>query len=128
MGLNFTGVDQDEEITRRRMRGREVCVIERDGNLIATVTLSVRDAADARHVYVSQVAVDPAEQRQGLGGRLMDLAETRARELGLDRVRLDTAIPATQLFQWYRTRGYELVSETHWEGKTYRSAILEKRL
>ena len=126
MGLNFTGVTQDEETTRQRMRGREVYVIEREGRLIGTVTFSVREKDGVRFGYVNLLAVDPAERRRGLGERLMGIAERRAKEVGVDRVRLDTAIPATHLVRWYEKRGYTRIDEAQWEGKTYRSVIFEK--
>jgi len=110
MGLNFTGVDQDDEITRRRMRGREVYVIERDGELIGTVTVAVKESEGTRYGYINVLAVAPNHQRRGIGSELMAIAERRAREIGLDRVRLDTAIPV------------------RWDGKSYRSAIMEKLL
>ena len=128
MGLNFTGVVQDEETTRARMQGRDVFVIERGGDLVGTVTFSVREEEGLRCGYVNLLAVDPRERRHGLGAKLMAVAERRAKDLGLDRVRLDTAIPAAHLLRWYTARGYEPVKEAQWEGKTYRSVIMEKRI
>lgn len=128
MGLNFTGVTQDEETTRRRMQGRDVFVIEGDGRLLGTVTFSVHEENDIKCGYVNLLAVDPSERRRGLGAELMVVAERRARELGLDRVRLDTATTATHLVRWYTARGYLPVEEVQWEGKAYRSVILEKRI
>ena len=129
MGLNFTGVDQDEEVTRTRMRGREVYVVEQDGALIGTVSFTVkRRDGDEPYGYVNLLAVEPSHQRHGLGASLMQLTEDRARELGMRAVRLDTAIPATHLMRWYEARGYGKVAEVQWPGKTYRSVILEKRL
>lgn len=46
----------------------------------------------------------------------------------MDRVRLDTAIPAEHLVRWYGARGYTKIGEAQWRGKTYRSVILEKKL
>lgn len=128
MGLNYTGVTQDEETTRKRMRGREVYVLEEAGVLIGTVTFSVKERDRGRYGYVNQLAVEPSRQRRGLGGRLMDIAEQRARDLGLRSVRLDTAVPAEHLIRWYAALGYREVSRTHWRGKTYESVILEKTL
>src|SRR5438477_7726099 len=124
MGLNFTGVDQDDEITRRRMRGREVYVIERDGELIGTVTVAVKESEGTRYGYINVLAVAPNHQRRGIGSELMAIAERRAREIGLDRVRLDTAIPAQHLIKWYAARGYQPIAEVQWDGKTYRSVVM----
>lgn len=129
MGLNFTGVAQDEATTRARMAGHEVYLAEREGRVIGTVSLQRRDRRGLPpHLYVNQLAVDPALQGHGLGSRLMDLAERRAIELGLNRVRLDTAIPAEHLVRWYGGRGYVAVGEAQWRGKTYRSVIMAKSL
>ena len=129
MGLNFTGVTQDETTTRERMKDHEVYVAELDGRLMGTVSLQARRPADGLpHLYVHQLAVDPSLQRQGLGSRLTALAEARAAELGLRAVRLDTAIPAEHLVRWYAKRGYVPVDERQWRGKTYRSVVMEKIL
>lgn len=129
MGLNYTGVTQDEEVTRQRMRRGEVHLLKLEGQLVGTVKLDVRRPPDGEpHVYLSQLAVDPSHQRQGLGGRLLRLAEDRARRAGVHRVRLDTAIPAEHLIRWYGAHGYAKVGEVQWPGKTYRSVVLEKAL
>ena len=128
LGLNFTGVDQDEEITRRRMQTGEVFVLEQEGRLIATVSVRVKETNGVPHLYVNQLAVEPAHQRRGIGGQLMVFAEDEARRRGLTSVQLDTAIPAVHLLRWYRKRGYATLGEVQWDGKLYRSIVLEKRL
>jgi len=128
MGLNFTGVTQDEATTRMRMNGCEVFVIERRDTLIGSVKIRIRDDDGLRYAEMTQLAVDPAQQLGGLGTRLVGLVEKRAMELGVDRVRLDTAIPARDLVRWYERRGYAAMGEIQREGKNYRSVILEKVL
>lgn len=129
MGLNYTGVTQDEEVTRQRMRRGEVYVLEREGELVGTVKLEVRMPSGGEpHIYLSQLAVGPSHQGQGFGVRLLQLAEERARRAGVHRVRLDTAIPAEHLIRWYGAHGYVKVGEVQWPGKTYRSVVLEKAL
>lgn len=127
MGLNYTGVTQDEAVTRRRMRTGEVYLLEHQGELVGTVKLELRrPPRDVAHVYLSQLAIEPSHQRQGLGRRLMALAEERAREAGVHQVRLDTAIPAEHLIRWYEALGYAKIGEVQWPGKTYRSVVLAK--
>ena len=128
MGLNFTGVTLDDEVTRRRMTRGDVYVLERDGALLGTVTFSVKESDGTRYGYVNVLAVAPSHQRRGVGSALMGIAEGRAREMGLDRVRLDTAIPARHLTKWYTARGYQPIAEVLWDGKTYRSVMMEKRI
>lgn len=43
-------------------------------------------------------------------------------------LQLDTAKPALHLVNWYLKRGYKVVGEIHWDGKTYDSYIFEKDL
>jgi len=128
MGLNFTGVSQDEATTRTRMNGCEVFVIERQERLVGTVKIRIRDADGIRYAELTQLAVDPAQQHGGLGTRLVGHVEQRAIELGVERVRLDTAIPARDLVRWYERRGYAAIGEIQRQGKNYRSVILEKVL
>ena len=128
MGLNFTGVSQDEATTRTRMNGCDVFVIERQERLVGTVKLKIRHADGIRYAELTQLAVDPAQQHGGLGTRLVGLVEQRATELGVDRVRLDTAIRARDLVRWYERRGYAAIGQIQREGKNYRSVILEKVL
>jgi len=127
-GLNFTGVSQDEATTRARMKACEVFVIERQERLVGTVKMRIRGADGIRFAELTQLAVDPAQQHGGLGTRLVGLVEQRAIELGVDRVRLDTAIPAGDLVRWYERQGYAAIGEIQREGKNYRSVILEKVL
>lgn len=130
MGLNYTGTYQDEDITRERMAGAEVYVLERQGELLASISLSVSDTSDGTGtcLYINQLAVRPDQRRNGIGTDLLDFAEQRATYGGLERLRLDTAIPAKHLVALYERRGYRPVEEVQWEGKTYKSYIMEKNL
>lgn len=130
MGLNYTGTYQDEETTRDRMRDADVFLVHEDGVLVASINLRVdTDQSDGtKALYINQLAVHPSKRGLGLGSRLLDRAEARARELGLGRLRLDTAVPATHLVALYERRGYRKIHEVQWDGKTYRSLIMEKRL
>lgn len=129
MGLNFTGTYQDEETTRARMAGKDVILLCRGEEIVATVSLGLDDDHDRPPaLYVTQFAVLPTLKRQGIGRWLLGLATEKARELGLPCLRLDTAIPATHLVALYQSDGYTVVDEVQWEGKTYRSCIMEKRL
>jgi len=135
MGFNYSAVDQDEAETARRIDGGECWVAAAGGRLLGTVTLSPRLPPDLppwreglRTGLVQQLAVDPALRGRGLGGRLMEVAEERARELGFSSVSLDTAEGAEHLLRLYRRRGYLPVDRRRWRGKTYRSVVLEKPL
>lgn len=57
--------------------------------------------------YVHRLAVHPELQRQGLGARLMDFAEDRARAEGATSIRLDTFSRNEGNQRFYEKRGYK---------------------
>lgn len=129
MGLNYTATYQDEQVTRERISKGRAFLLEKEGLLIGTVLLKKENWFTGKNsAYVSQLAVTPALKSQGLGSLLMDACEELARREGFDSIQLDTAKPASHLVAWYTKRGYKIVGETHWEGKTYESWIFEKTL
>jgi GNAT superfamily N-acetyltransferase len=76
-----------------------------------------------------QLAVDPELQGRGLGARLLDLVEERARELGVAELACDTAESADGLIRLYVRRGFREVGHVDWRPATnYRSVVLSKRL
>jgi len=135
MGLNYTAVDQDAGVTRRRIGGKECWLALLGGRMAGTVTFQVGrprripDLWGGRPVgYLQMLAVDPDLRGRGIGRRLLDLAEGRARERGLAAVALDTALPAVHLLRLYAARGYREAGRVRWEGKVYESAVLSKPL
>lgn len=126
LGLNYTGTYQDEQVTRERMQDKEVYLAFLDHELVGTISLHVEQQRQGWVLYISQVAVDPARQRQGIGNFLLQLAEQRAIELGTLAIQLDTAIPATHLVNMYTKAGFQVIEEVYWRGKTYRSYIMQK--
>lgn len=136
MGLNFTGVDQSIEVTAERCADGEAwVVIDSEGALIGTATLTFpavddycRYFRDPAQLVLNQVAIHPDVQGQGIGRRLVEHLEARARELGYRSIALDTAEPATHLVDWYRRLGYEPLGYHQWHEKRYRSIVLRKVL
>lgn len=129
LGLNYTGSYQDDEITLQRLQSNDVYLVEENGELIATVSLDISQPLDEEPcVYISQLAVAPKLKRQGLGSYLLSFSETFARSAQVRRLKLDTAIPATHLVSLYEKHGFRKIAEVQWEGKTYRSCIMEKTL
>jgi len=129
LGLNFTGTYQNEEITKERMVNNDVYLAFLNDELVGTISLEVETHKGILPVlYLTQLAVAPKCKRQGLGRRLLALAEEKAREKGILRLQLDTAVPANHLVRLYLSQGFEIIDEVQWEGKTYRSYIMEKRL
>jgi ribosomal protein S18 acetylase RimI-like enzyme len=64
----------------------EVFVLARDGRLAGILVLAV----EPDHLWLDNVAVEPALKGQGLGRALLAFAEAEARRLGLPEIRLLT--------------------------------------
>ena len=77
-------------------------------------------------LLLDNVAVLPPAQGRGIGTRLLDLADERARELGLDEVRLYTHETMTENQAYYPRRGYVLTHRAEQDG--FRRLFLAKRL
>ncbi len=138
-GMHFVASHQSEEVTRRRIEGRTCVVVERRGRIVGTATLAgpgsgaggPGPALYARPdvAHFSQFAVEPEEQRAGLGTRLLAWLEEHARGLGAGWLALDTSEHATALIRWYRARGYEPVGRHDWRPHVnYESVLLARRL
>lgn len=70
----------------------------------------IETEARVDHLYVVNVAVDPTRQGQGLGSRLLDLAERLAMGMGLSEVRLLTNQKMAANISLYQRLGYEIAS------------------
>jgi GNAT superfamily N-acetyltransferase len=142
MGLNYTAVDQSVDITRQRMAQGE-CFVATDaaGAVIGTVTVAgpydparqpwaanVPWFIEPQTAHFHQLAVDPSAAGQGIGDALVARCEVWAKSEGFARMACDTAIPAHHLRHRYARLGYAEVGEVQWDGKTYRSVILQKDL
>lgn len=80
----------------------ETWFLEDDGAIVGAAALDPRPD----HLEIWSLSVDPARQNAGIGRRLLDAAEARARELGLPKLRLFTGAPLTKNIDWYHRRGY----------------------
>jgi GNAT superfamily N-acetyltransferase len=134
MGFNYTATYQTVETTRERIEDNECFVAVADGLIVGTALLiphrlTMHEFADQPGVaYAGQLGVDPEYRRFGLGGRLMDAIETRARELGFHTIMGDTSEGADYLLKMYAGRGYNILGYHQWPGKTYRSVVLALKL
>lgn len=140
-GWNFTGVDQPVEITAKRVMTGHCLLALQGAAMVGTVTVRgpYRPDVDAwclntawytraDTAILSQFAVDPQCQGQGLGARLMLAAEAWARAQGMAHIALDTAKPAIDLQRRYARCGYAPVADVQWDGKTYASVLMVKTL
>lgn len=97
-------------------------VFEEQGQVLGVLVL----VAQADGLLLDNVAVSPAAQGRGLGRQLMAHAEARARQLGLEVVRLYTNEAMSENLGLYERLGYR---ETHRaEQAGFRRVFMEKRL
>ena len=142
-GWNFTAVDQSVQTTRERVAsGQAFVALSTTGELVGTVTVAPPKQPDGRYLgdpvpacytqadtaILAQLAVHPSCRGQGVGERLMDVAEAWALAQGYAHVALDTAVPAEALRRRYESRGYALIGDVQWAGKTCRSVLMRKAL
>ncbi len=99
-----------------------VHVLELEGRLAGVIVLFPR----ADHLFVENVAVDPAFQDHCLGRRLMDFAESAARAQSLPAIRLYTNVHMTENFPFYDRLGYVVTGRVHEDG--YDRVYFEKAI
>ena len=135
MGLNCTSFDQSVETTAQRVRLGECYVAVGDGRLIGTVTLHEPDGRSGVRWYrrpdvasLHQFAVDPSHQGTGCGKALLLVAQRWASVHGCCELALDTPAPASHLIAFYASQGFRVVEHVQLQGKSYRSAVLSKRI
>jgi GNAT superfamily N-acetyltransferase len=134
-GFRYVASHQDDDVTRRRLARGAPLVVERDGCLIGTVTLYPPHPEAFVPWYrrpdvrsFGQFGVLPAHQHGGLGHRLLDELERRARGEGAAELACDTAEGAAHLVAWYGRRGYRFIEHVSWPITNYRSVVLSKAL
>ena len=94
----------DETYITYKMNGQIQLGIEEDGKLIAGLDVCV---TCFKILYVSTVFVDEAYRRKGYGKLLVSEMEKRAKEMGLNTIRLDTF--GWQGKEFYESLNYEVV-------------------
>jgi len=97
-------------------------VFEEQGQVLGVLVL----IAQADGLLLDNVAVSPAAQGRGLGRQLMAHAEARARQLGLEVVRLYTNEAMSENLGLYERLGYRETQRAVQAG--FRRVVMEKRL
>lgn len=137
MGLNFVATDQTVEYTRNYFKKGECYVLTSNcsDKLIGTIFYYTSTWDDSPEVFrrddtvlFGKFAVDPDLQNQGLGSKLMDFIEEKARSNGKKAIVLDTSEKAVHLIDYYNKRGYEYVHHWQWPDVNYKSVVLQKYL
>ncbi len=71
---------------------------------------------EVESLYVGKLAVLPAAQGRGIGKRLLGMAETTARELGLKSLRLETRIELVDNHATFAAWGFRKTAENRHAG------------
>ncbi len=66
---------------------------------------------DDQRCYLSSLYVIPSAQGKGVGKRLLEQAESIAREFGVDEIWLGVMVQNTQALDWYTGLGFTFVRE-----------------
>jgi GNAT superfamily N-acetyltransferase len=134
-GMRFVASHQDSATTRRRMARGETIVAEDADAIVGIITLKHSDQTHGSPFYeqpevagFGQFAVRPSHQGQGIGAALLNFVEQRAAEQGVVALAFDTSERATDLVEWYESKGYRFVEHLQWPETNYRSVLLAKRL
>ncbi|MCB8749076.1 GNAT family N-acetyltransferase [Rhodoferax sp. U2-2l] len=134
-GLRYMATHQTDEVTRERVEQGECFVAVADEALCGTILFKEVGRTGGCHWYdrddvacFGQFAVEPKLQANGLGRRLIALAEARAAATGAREIALDTAESATHLVSWYMRLGYRFIEHAQWTHTNYRSVIMSKTL
>jgi ribosomal protein S18 acetylase RimI-like enzyme len=69
--------------------------------------------AEPGDYYVFTVSVDPQFQKHGIGGRIMEFAEQKARAAELKRVALGVTLDNEDARRFYEHLGYEVIEVIH---------------
>jgi ribosomal protein S18 acetylase RimI-like enzyme len=109
LGRRPAPMDDDYEAVLVR---HEVWVAEDGGDLVGVLVLDLEPDA----MLLDNVAVDPARQGRGTGRTLIALAERRALEQGLSRVRLYTNAVMVENQRLYESLGYVETGRGHEHG------------
>ena len=115
--------DYDKSYIHYKMDGSIQIGIEENGTIIAGLDACI---TAFRILYVSTVFVDEPYRRKGYGKRLMDEMEKRAKEMGVNTIRLDT-------FSWqgkafYQALKYEIVGSYENQQDGYAEYFFMKRI
>jgi GNAT superfamily N-acetyltransferase len=97
-------VPMDEDYAVRCAAG-QAWLLEDDAVPIGALVMEDR----AGHLFLKNVAVDPARHRQGIGRALMRFVEDEARRRGYGEVQLNTSEGMARNVTLYKRLGYVLI-------------------
>jgi ribosomal protein S18 acetylase RimI-like enzyme len=120
-GVDRTAVGADDDGQTLRAPHGAFLLLRTDGGVVGCGGVRRLDTGVAE---IKRMWIHPAWRGLGLGGRLLNELEQRARALGYDRVVLDTNETLTEAIGLYRRHGYASIERYndnpyahHWFGK-----------
>ena len=102
-GLTRPWNDPHKDIARKLLVQRELFLVGEDGG---RVVASVMAGYEGHRGWVNYLAVDPAQRRRGLGGRLMRCVEEQLEAAGCPKLNLQVRTANTEVLAFYRALGY----------------------
>lgn len=111
----------DDDFARRIAHG-QAHVLERDGAIVALAVVEDRGG----HLWIEDLAVEPALHGQGIGRALLAFCEARARGLGLRELRLLTNERMERNRAIYAKAGFAETDRREEEG--FRRVYMVRRL
>lgn len=98
-----------------RTRGTFFYIAETSGDPAGYIKLNFGEAQTenftGRNMEVERIYVDPGKQHEGIGGKLLDFAVSKARSQHCDAVWLGVWEHNQKAIAFYRQRGFELFGE-----------------
>lgn len=115
--------EYDEKYITYKTSGKIQIGIEADGKIIAGLEASI---TAFKILYVSTVFVDAGYRRKGYGTFLMNEMEARAKEMGVNTIRLDTF--SWQGKEFYKALHYEIAGSYENDADGYAEYFFLKRI
>ena len=78
-------------------------VVESETNIVGGLIMALEN----NQAWIANIAIDPGFQGQGLGGKLMKLAESTARDNDCSQIHLATHVLLIENIAWYRNLGWQ---------------------
>lgn len=88
-------------------------VLENDTGIVGAVYVEARPGQAG---YIGLVSVDPSLQGQGIGTRLVRIAEAMLEAMGATTVQLRVVNLREELWRWYKSLGYHEVGTAPFPG------------
>ena len=119
--LDSAGIHQwddrypDQATVQNDIDAQSLYVIEIGEKLAGMITLNDKESPEYQSIHwqfsgrvrvIHRLTIDPSHQRQGLASRLLEFAESNAKSLGYDTIRLDAFSQNPAALALYEHRAY----------------------